>query len=532
MLPKHNKSAPHMFRRMVSRDQGYCRTAARTLVREEAGQILPLLLVMMVLLIGAGMLVLWLGVSTVITSRAQTAADAAALAGEQELVTEMQQIRYGPDGQVLPPSYDPKKVCAAAENYAANNHGYMSCPADIQFPPSATGLFGTDVEVTVHSDETLPSGAPGGAQGATATARASTDPFSQSSPGITTSTTSCDASIVDGSPFNPPTDGTGPGFFAQNNTDYSQGCEPKLAGKLQALAIAKGLHLVGVRGYDTSASTTGTTGAGGAGTTGGSDGAGAQQIDDAHSCGAASTTDGFPKPGTPHQVTDATLRSFGLTRPFPGAPDEIELIGAGGCTQQVSTTPGASQPVGFGNSDVHLVPINGGPVGSFATLPLSGGPVEITAQGLALGCQIWKIGNSLPGMNPTIMLSAFLAAYDESTMRNITTYDGQKDSLGMFQQRQSTGWGYPQQETNPPDAIRMYFDGDGANTPYDNGNGSSPGAIGNYSPGVSAWALAQTTQGSQPGDNPGPLYGSNYEAQMGPATTMIQDIQGGACKGH
>jgi type II secretory pathway pseudopilin PulG len=263
MLPKHNNSAPHMFRRIVPRKQGSCREIARTFVREENGQILPLLVVMMILLIGAGMLVLWLGVSTVITSQAQTAADAAALAGEQELVNELQQVHYGPDGQVLPPSYSPTQVCNAAQQYAIKNHSSMSCPSDIQFIPSSTGLFGTDVEVTVHSDEALPSGAPGGANGATASARASTDPFSQASPSVATTTTSCDASVVAGSPFNPPTTGTGPGFFAQKNTDYTQGCEPKLAGKLRALAIAKGLHLVGVDGYDNSSPATGTGGGAG-----------------------------------------------------------------------------------------------------------------------------------------------------------------------------------------------------------------------------------------------------------------------------
>ena len=67
-----------MFRRWASSGQGFPRSLGRVFVRDESGQILPLLLVMMVLLIGAGMLVLWLGLSTTIASKAQTAADAAA----------------------------------------------------------------------------------------------------------------------------------------------------------------------------------------------------------------------------------------------------------------------------------------------------------------------------------------------------------------------------------------------------------------------------------------------------------------------
>ena len=74
---------------------------------------------------------------------------------------------------------------------------------------------------------------------------------------------SCDASVVTGTPFDPPTDhGSAPGFFAQSGTNYAAQCEPKLAGKLEALAQAKRLHLVGVLGYATaSASSSASPGA-------------------------------------------------------------------------------------------------------------------------------------------------------------------------------------------------------------------------------------------------------------------------------
>ena len=487
---------------------------------DERGQVLPLLVVMMILLIGAGVLVLWLGLSTTLDSRAQTAADAAALAGEQELVNELRIVRYGPDGQLIPPTYDPGTVCAKAAQYAANNHGYMACPDDITFIP-VSGLFGTDVEVTVHSQQTLPNGSVDPGKGAVTQARASTDPFSQDSPAIANTTTSCDASVVDGTPYDPPTHGTGPGFFAEPKTDYTHGCEPKLAGKLQALATAKGLHLVGVRGYDTSASATDVS-SGGNGVS--------DEIDTAHSCGAASKVTSLPKQGAANEVTDATLKSFGLTQPWPGTPDELELAGSGGCTQQPSTTAGASQPVGFGNSDVHLVPLNGGPVGAL-TLPPLGGITQADPGQLQLGCEIWSIGQSLH-VDQNVMVSAFLAAWDESTMTNITHYTpGEDDSLGMFQQRTSQGWGSPAQETNPSDAIRMYLTGDGPGTPYYNGRGSSPGAIGNdaQNPGLLPWELAQMTQSSGAGQNND---GANYQAQIGNATTMINRIKSGACKGQ
>ena len=44
------------------------------------------------------------------------------------------------------------------------------------------------------------------------------------------------------------------------------------------------------------------------------------------------------------------------------AANEVELDGRVGCTQQTSSAAGAAEPVGLGNSDVHLVPLQGGPV--------------------------------------------------------------------------------------------------------------------------------------------------------------------------
>src|SRR5579884_2715643 len=48
-----------------------------SLARDERGQVLPLLLVVIIGLLGAGMLVFWLGFSTSVATDAQTAADAA-----------------------------------------------------------------------------------------------------------------------------------------------------------------------------------------------------------------------------------------------------------------------------------------------------------------------------------------------------------------------------------------------------------------------------------------------------------------------
>lgn len=510
MLPNHNNFASHMFRGTVQSQQGVYRRAPRAMIRDEGGQVLPILVVMMLLLMGAGMLVFILGISSGIASNAQTAADAAALKGEQELVDELKVVHYGPNGEILPPSYDPSKVCEAAKSYAELNHGTMSCQGDIQFI-SVSGLFGTDVLVTVHSQGSVPNGNIDPGTTAVAQARASTDPYTQDSPPITTSL-SCDASVVDGTPFNPPTDNrsTSPGFFAKSGTDYDKQCEPKLAGKLEDLAKAKKLHLVGVLGYATATPSSATGSGNGSGLS--------SEIDQAHACGAASKTTGLP-----NGLSDADLRSFGLARPITGAPDEIELAGAAGCTQQISSE-GQSQPVLPGNSDVHLVGLSGGPAGAFS-LGAPGTVVNPDASAMQLGCIIYQVDLQMH-VDPKVLLASFLAAWAESTMRNITNYTpGEDQSLGLFQQQSQDGWGTPAQETNPVTATEMFLGGTGPGTQFYDGRNADPGAIqvDAANPSYTPWFLTEQVQHSKFTD------GSNYLAQMATAQNMINEIKGGSC---
>jgi hypothetical protein len=554
MLPNLNNCASQMFRHEVLSEPRRGRRLVRAIGCEESGQVLPLLLVIFIALLGAGVVVFMLGISSGIETTAQTAADAAALAGEQELVDELRITRFGPGGVVLPPTYDPTKVCQKAEHYADINHATMSCPGDIQFI-AVSGLFGTDVEVTVHSQTSVPDGS---GTTAVAKARASTDPYSQNSPPITTSFT-CDASVVDGTPFNPPTDkgGNRPGFFAKAGTNYTQDCEAKLAGKLDALAKAEKLHLVGTLGYTGTVGGSGSPstpgpGSGVAGAGGGllppsptatprSSGSGstvptasssasnspgqANEIEQAHECGTASTVDGLPKPGAANDLTAATLRSFGLSRPIPGAPNEIALEGHVNCKQTATSgPPPSSLSADPGNSDVHLVDLNGGPIGAFG-LGLPGVIVQPSANALALGCTIYSVG-LFYHVNSEIMLATFMAAWAESSMTNITTYTpNQAASLGLFQQQSPDGWGTVQQEINPVTATQMFIDGTGPGTPFYNGRDANPGAIQVYQthPGITPWMLAQTVQHSAFSN------GSNYAAQEGTAQNMINEIQAGAC---
>lgn len=68
------------------------------------------------------------------------------------------------------------------------------------------------------------------------------------------------------------------------------------------------------------------------------------------------------------------------------------------------------------------------------------------------------IKHRLPGRATLI---ALMTAMQESTLQNLTY--GHLDSLGLFQQRASMGWGTPLQITSPPYAAESFFMGRGTN---------------------------------------------------------------------
>ncbi|MFP5019248.1 C40 family peptidase [Pseudonocardia phyllosphaerae] len=60
------------------------------------------------------------------------------------------------------------------------------------------------------------------------------------------------------------------------------------------------------------------------------------------------------------------------------------------------------------------------------------------------------------GLPPKAWLVALATAMQESTLRNIN--HGDRDSLGLFQQRPSQGWGTPAQITDPAYSTRIFLD--------------------------------------------------------------------------
>jgi peptidoglycan hydrolase CwlO-like protein len=99
------------------------------------------------------------------------------------------------------------------------------------------------------------------------------------------------------------------GFFPAGGTNYAVGSEPTLAARLDRMARALHLHLIGLSGFRTPQHSVEVGGF----------------PNDPHTRGDASDTPGV------EGVSEATLNRFGLTRPFGGAAeaDHIQLAGSG-----------------------------------------------------------------------------------------------------------------------------------------------------------------------------------------------------------
>ncbi len=78
------------------------------------------------------------------------------------------------------------------------------------------------------------------------------------------------------------------------------------------------------------------------------------------------------------------------------------------------------------------------------------------ADQLANASTIARVGRSM-GASQRDIIIGLMTAMQESGLKNINF--GDRDSLGLFQQRPSQGWGTPAQVTNPEYASRKFFEG-------------------------------------------------------------------------
>lgn len=111
-------------------------------------------------------------------------------------------------------------------------------------------------------------------------------------------------------------------------------------------------------------------------------------------------------------------------------------------------------------------------------------PTGLTAEMSANAATIVRVGKSL-GVSDYGLVIALAAAMQESGLRNLNY--GDRDSLGLFQQRPSTGWGTPAQLTNPVYASKLFFGG--ASNPN---KGNTKGLLD-----IAGWQSKTVTQAAQ-----------------------------------
>ena len=113
---------------------------------------------------------------------------------------------------------------------------------------------------------------------------------------------------------------------------------------------------------------------------------------------------------------------------------------------------------------------------------------------------IYNVGKRM-GIDDQGIQIGLMTALTESGLKNVNY--GDRDSLGLFQQRPSQGWGTPQQVMDPSYAAQKFFSN------YRNGSGGNP------------WQVAQGIQRSAFAD------GSNYAKYWGQAQNIFGQLRNG-----
>jgi hypothetical protein len=86
---------------------------------------------------------------------------------------------------------------------------------------------------------------------------------------------------------------------------------------------------------------------------------------------------------------------------------------------------------------------------------VEGGSIRITAEQAGHAATISRVARE-KGLPERAVVIALATALQESGLRNLD--HGDRDSLGLFQQRPSQGWGTPEQVQDPQYAAGIFFD--------------------------------------------------------------------------
>ncbi|HEV7957054.1 MAG TPA: LysM peptidoglycan-binding domain-containing protein [Marisediminicola sp.] len=124
------------------------------------------------------------------------------------------------------------------------------------------------------------------------------------------------------------------------------------------------------------------------------------------------------------------------------------------------------------------------PAAAAAAPSTARGATPLSAEMARNASTIIAVGRSL-GVSDYGLVVALATAMQESTLRNLD--HGDRDSLGLFQQRPSQGWGTPKQVTDPDRASRLFFGG-----PSNPNAGSTRGLLD-----IRGWQSMTVTQAAQ-----------------------------------
>lgn len=166
---------------------------------------------------------------------------------------------------------------------------------------------------------------------------------------------------------------------------------------------------------------------------------------------------------------------------FPG--ESVVLPSADGTTDAAPQPAAPATPPGE--------PVAAEPVAE--ARPEPDRPATLTDEMRANAALIIEVGRSI-GVSDAGIVVALVAAAQESGLRNVDS--GDRDSLGLFQQRPSQGWGTVEEVSDPAHAARSFYGGpDGPNV------GRAPGLL--DIDGWDAMPVAAAAQAVQKSAHPG-----------------------------
>jgi LysM repeat protein len=149
--------------------------------------------------------------------------------------------------------------------------------------------------------------------------------------------------------------------------------------------------------------------------------------------------------------TDTVLTANGLDRSSVIYPGQAIALPDPGSAPPAPAPAAATEAAAAPTSPAPATPAPATPMA-----PVAAKITPLTDEMRANALLILQIGRS-EGVSDYGIIIAFAAAMQESGLRNVNY--GDRDSLGLFQQRPSTGWGTPEQIMDPTTATRSFFGG-------------------------------------------------------------------------